>query len=69
MDGECRMRKPPPEVGREFVGCRLESQVLIRAYELVVPVVRRQLGTAWAPQADRAAVGSWNRAGLVAQGA
>jgi hypothetical protein len=69
MDGECRLRKPPPEVRREFIGCRLESQVLIRAYELAVPVVRRQVVAAWMPETDGAAAGSWNRAGLVAQGA
>jgi hypothetical protein len=69
MDGQSCARKPPLDVRREFVGCRLGSQVLIRAYELAVPVVRRQLGTAWAPQTNSVAAGSWDRAGLVAQGA
>ena len=41
MDGERRMERPPLQVGREFAGCRLEAQVLIQVYELVVPVVRK----------------------------
>lgn len=31
----------PLAVRREFVGSRLEQQVLMRAYELVVPIIRR----------------------------
>jgi len=69
MDGQSRMRKLPLNVRREFVGCRLESQVLVRAYELAVPVVRRQVAVAWMPQTDSAAAGNRDRVGLAAQGA
>lgn len=40
MEGERRVSRPLVEVRREFTGFRLEAQVLIRAYELVVPVIR-----------------------------
>ena len=33
-------RQSPLALIREFVGCRLENQVLIRAYELAVPADR-----------------------------
>lgn len=68
MDGQSRVRRPPRDVRREFIGCRLESQVLIRAYELAVPVVRRQV-IAELPQVAGAGAGGWDRTGLVAQGA
>jgi hypothetical protein len=68
MDGQGRAKRPPRDLRREFVGCRLESQVLIRAYELAVPMVRRRI-VAELPQVASAATGSWDRAGLVAQGA
>lgn len=68
MDGQRRLRRPPPEVRREFAGGRLESQVLIRAYELVVPVIRRPLATAMPPRGD-AGMSSWDRTGRIAQGA
>jgi len=69
MDGQSRVRRPPRDVRREFIGCRLESQVLIRAYELAVPVVSRQVVTARMPQVANAAAGGWDQTGLVAQGA
>ena len=65
MDGQRRVGKPL-EVRREFVGCRLESQVLVRAYELGVPVICRQACAT--RRNEDAAAGSLNRAGLVAQG-
>lgn len=46
MDGTKRGRRPPLEVRREFTTGRLEVQVLTRAYELIVPVIRRPMPTA-----------------------
>ena len=43
MDGSRRGRQPPLEVQREFLGSRLEQKILVRVYELVVPVIRRSL--------------------------
>jgi len=42
MDDQSRAKTLPLDVRRAFVTSRLESQVLIRAYELAVPVVRRR---------------------------
>ena len=68
MDGQRRAEKSPRDVRREFVGCRLESQRLIRAYELAVPVVRRRIVVSVSPsvgvEAER-----FDRIGLMAQGA
>jgi hypothetical protein len=41
MDGLDTGRRPPLELRREFASSRLERQILIRAFELVVPVIRR----------------------------
>jgi hypothetical protein len=38
MDGAKRRCRPPFELRQEFVGFRLERQVLVRVYELVVPL-------------------------------
>lgn len=38
MDGAKRKHRPPLEVRREFVGFRLERQVLVRVYELAIPL-------------------------------
>jgi hypothetical protein len=43
MDGSRRGRQPPLEVQRDSAGSRLEEQILIRVFELVVPVIRRNL--------------------------
>lgn len=43
MEGSRRGWLPPLEVRREFAGSRLEEQILVRTYELVVPVIRRCL--------------------------
>jgi hypothetical protein len=43
MEGSRRGRRPPLELERKFAGSRLEEQILIRAYELVVPVIRRSI--------------------------
>lgn len=69
MDGQSRAGRPPRDVRREFIGCRLESQLLVRAYELAVPVARRQAVTARMQQLVSAVAGERNRVGLVAQGA
>ena len=44
MEGSRRGQKPSLEVERRFANSRLERQILVRVYELVVPVVRRNLG-------------------------
>jgi len=44
MEGSRRRREPPVDVEREFARSRLEQQILVRVYELVLPVVRRSLG-------------------------
>jgi hypothetical protein len=38
MDGAKRKCSSPLELRQEFVGFRLERQVLVRVYELVVPL-------------------------------
>lgn len=38
MDGAKRKCRSPLELQRVFVGFRLERQVLVRVYELVVPL-------------------------------
>jgi hypothetical protein len=43
MDGSRRGRQPPLEVQRDSAGSRLEEQILIRVFELVVPVICRSL--------------------------
>jgi len=43
MDDENRRERPPLEVRREFSGNRLDAQVLMQAYERVVPVIRRPI--------------------------
>ena len=43
MEGAGRGRRPPLEVQREFAASRLEEQILIRVFELVVPVFRRSV--------------------------
>jgi hypothetical protein len=68
MDGQSRVKRPL-EVRREFAGCRLEARVLVRAYELVVPVARRQVKTAAAVSGVNAAANDWLRTGRVALGA
>jgi len=41
MEGTGRGRRPPLHVQREFAGSRLEEQILVQVFELVVPVIRR----------------------------
>ena len=43
MDGSRRGRQPPLAVQRDFAGSRLDEQILMRVFELVVPVIRRSL--------------------------
>ena len=40
MDGSSRGRQPPLELRREFADSRLEEQILIRVFEMVVPAIR-----------------------------
>jgi hypothetical protein len=46
MDDAKRGRKPPLEVKREFTSARMEVQVLMQTYELIVPAIRRPTFTA-----------------------
>jgi hypothetical protein len=55
MDGAIRSGRPPHEVQREFVGFRLERQVLVRVYELAVPFLREHVEKL--PVAESSAVG------------
>lgn len=55
MEGSRRGRQPPLDVRREFAGSRLEEQILVRVYELVVPTIRRSLDV---EQQRTAAMGS-----------
>jgi len=68
MDGRCRKEWPPLEVRREFSGSRLEAQVLARTYEIVVPVIRRQVAARMSPRVNGGLSG-WNQTRRVAQGA
>lgn len=43
MDGKKHIKKPPLDVQHEFSNCRLEAQVLAQAYELIVPIIRKQI--------------------------
>jgi hypothetical protein len=43
MEESRRRQKLPLEVERGFASSRLERQILVRVYELVVPVIRRSL--------------------------
>lgn len=55
MEGSRRQRQLPLEVERGFANSRLERQLLVRVYELVVPVVRRSLADEPPRVADREA--------------
>ncbi len=55
MEGSRRGRKPPWEVERGFANSRLERQILVRVYELVVPVARQSLAGEPPRAADREA--------------
>jgi len=68
MDGRCRVERPLLELRREFVGSRLEAQVLARTYELVVPVIRMPVAAGMPPD-ENAGTNRWNRTGRIAQGA
>lgn len=43
MEGQRRKEQGDWEVDRGFVSSRLERQILVRVYELVVPVIRRSV--------------------------
>ncbi len=49
MEGARGGRQRPLEVERDFACSRLEEQVLIRVYELAVPVIRRRTGNERSP--------------------
>jgi len=42
MEETSRGRQPPLKVEREFAGSRLEQQILVRAYELAAPIIRKR---------------------------
>jgi len=68
MDGQRRTKRLPRDMRREFVGCRLESQILIRAYELAVPVIRQRI-VADVPPTVGVTANGLDQIGQVAQGA
>jgi hypothetical protein len=43
MEESRRGRQSPLKVERAFDGSRLETQILVRAYELAVPVIRQRM--------------------------
>ncbi len=69
MQGESRVERPPLDLWREFAGSRLEAQVLVQVYELVVPVVRRPVAAIRMSRTDglAAVCETWSQ--RVAQGA
>ena len=50
MEESRRGRQPPLKVEREFAGSRLEVQILIRAYELASPIIRRRTDVIGPPE-------------------
>jgi hypothetical protein len=42
MEGLCRRLNATPALQREFTGSRLEKQILMRAFALLVPVDRSE---------------------------
>ena len=57
MDGS-RGGRQPLEVRREFAGSRLEEQIRVRVYELVLPVIRRSFTEQSRPATEPVARGS-----------
>jgi hypothetical protein len=43
MEGSSHRRQPTLSLQREFAGSRLEEQILMRAFELVIPAFRLDL--------------------------
>jgi len=69
MDGLCRSQQRPLAVQREFAGSRLEEQILIRTYELVVPTIRRSVGNGRLPGAEEPTAECGGRYSSLAKGA
>ena len=68
MDGQSRVRTRPLDVRRAFVGSRLESQVLIRAYDLAAPVIRQRVAAGNTAD-ERSSGGALGTRHLLVQGA
>jgi hypothetical protein len=43
MEETSRGRRPPLKIERAFAGSRLEQQILVRAYELAAPIIRKRM--------------------------
>ena len=50
MEETSRSRQPPLQVARAFAGSRLEPQILVRAYELAAPIIRKRLEAGPSPE-------------------
>ena len=51
MEDTRSARSAPLAVQRAFAGSRVEEQILVRLYELIVPVLRRNVSTDQEPHA------------------
>jgi hypothetical protein len=52
MEDTRSVRSAPLSVQRAFAGSRLEELILVRLYELILPVLRRKVGTDQDPHAN-----------------
>jgi hypothetical protein len=50
MEETSRGRQPPLKVARAFAGSRLEQQILVRAYELASPILRKRRNPVPSPE-------------------
>jgi hypothetical protein len=69
MEEPCRGRQPPLNVQRAFAGSRLEQQILIRAYQLAVPLVAKCADAVPPPEPWRRAAGDSLQPQRISQGA
>ena len=50
MEETSRGRQPPLKIERAFARSRLEPQILVRAYELAAPIIRKRLDVVPSPE-------------------
>jgi len=50
MEETSRGRQPLLKIVREFAGSRLEQQILVRTYQLAVPILRKRTNAAPLPE-------------------
>jgi hypothetical protein len=50
MEETSRGWRPPLKIERAFAGSRLEQQILVRAYELAAPIIRKRLEAGPSPE-------------------